>query len=140
MSRLGESLIRRDFVAAFIYVVDVELVVGDDEVGAGPSDRKTRARASKVLASEHRIVTAEQKFAPFPIIPECAKGAVLHGDPNQGACTILVKSTGACTIPPHWHTPNEQVMIATGSARLEMKGEAAQRLTTGPTPTCSVFS
>ena len=112
MPSLGESLIRRDFVAAFIYVVDVELVVGDDEVGAGPSDRKTRARASKVLASEHRIVTAEQKFAPFPNIPECAKGAVLHGDPNQGASTILVKSTGACTIPSHWHTPNEQVMIA----------------------------
>jgi len=35
MPSLGESLIRRDFVAAFIYVVDVELVVGDDEVGAG---------------------------------------------------------------------------------------------------------
>ena len=94
---------------------------------------------SQPVASEHRIVTPEQKFAPFPI-PECAKGAVLHGDPNQGACTILVKSTGACTIPSHWHTANEQVMIATGSARLEMKGEAAQRLTTGPTPTCSVFS
>ena len=79
---------------------------------------------SQPAASEHRIVTpAEQKFAPFPNIPECAKGAVLHGDPNQGASTILVKSTGACTIPSHWHTANEQVMIATGSARLEMKGE-----------------
>src|SRR2546422_10756553 len=52
-------------------------------------------------------------------------------DPTQGASTILVKSTGACTIPSHWHTANEQVMIATGSARLEMKGEAAKRLTTG---------
>ena len=79
---------------------------------------------SQPAASEHRIVTpAEQKFAPFPNIPECAKGAVLHGDPTQGASTILVKSTGACTIPSHWHTANEQVMIATGSARLEMKGE-----------------
>ena len=87
---------------------------------------------SQPAASEHRIVTpAEQKFAPFPNIPECAKGAVLHGDPNQGASTILVKSTGTCTIPSHWHTPNEQVMIATGSARLEIKGEAAKRLTTG---------
>jgi quercetin dioxygenase-like cupin family protein len=87
---------------------------------------------SQPAASEHRIVTpAEQKFAPFPNIPECAKGAVLHGDPNQGASTILVKSTGACTIPSHWHTPNEQVLIATGSARLEVKGEAAKRLTTG---------
>ena len=87
---------------------------------------------SQPAASEHRIVTpAEQKFAPFPNIPECAKGAVLHGDPTQGASTILVKSTGACTIPSHWHTANEQVMIATGSARLEIKGEAAKRLTTG---------
>ena len=59
---------------------------------------------SQPAASEHRIVTpAEQKFVPFPNIPECAKGAVLHGDPNQGASTILVKSTGACTIPSHWH-------------------------------------
>jgi len=82
--------------------------------------------------SEHRIVTsAEQKFAPFPNIPDCAMGAVLHCDPNEGASTILVKSTRGCTIPSHWHTANEQVMIATGGARLEMKGEAAKRLTTG---------
>ena len=79
---------------------------------------------STLAVSQSQPATpAEQKFAPFPNIPECAKGAVLHGDPTQGASTILVKSTGACTIPSHWHTANEQVMIATGSARLEMKGE-----------------
>ena len=83
--------------------------------------------------SEHRVITsAEQKFAAVANVPECAKAMALRGDPGQGAFVLHVKSAGACTIPWHWHTANEQLMIASGSARLTSKGEAAaQRLATG---------
>jgi quercetin dioxygenase-like cupin family protein len=64
---------------------------------------------------------AEMKFAPLPGMPTCATGAVSSGDPTKGASIILAKATKGCTFPNHWHTPNEKVMIVSGSAHLEMK-------------------
>jgi len=69
----------------------------------------------------------ENKFAPLPGLPECATLAVQNGDPSKGPSVILLKGTAGCTIPWHWHTPTEQVMIVSGSAKVQMKdtGNAA---------------
>src|SRR5947208_11281377 len=64
MSRLGESLIRGDFVAAFIHVVDVELVVGHDEVGAG---HRTGKRV-RVLRRQVGVGSRCQAFCSSPFI------------------------------------------------------------------------
>lgn len=65
---------------------------------------------------------SENKFAPLPGMPACVMSAVEHGDPAKGPSTIVFKATAGCKIPWHWHTPNEQVMIVSGSAKVEMKG------------------
>ena len=64
---------------------------------------------------------AENKFEPLPTLPSCVSVAVQSGDPSKGASVILFKATAGCTIPWHWHTPTEQVMIVSGSAKVEMK-------------------
>jgi quercetin dioxygenase-like cupin family protein len=65
---------------------------------------------------------SENKFAPMPGLPGCATLAVESGDPSKGASVILLKGTAGCTIPWHWHTPAEQVMIAAGSAKSGNEG------------------
>lgn len=65
--------------------------------------------------------TADMKFAGFPALPTCMKGAVVDGDPTQSASMIMAKLDAGCTIPWHWHTPTEHVMIVTGTARVQMK-------------------
>ncbi len=75
---------------------------------------------------------SELKFAPFPNVPTCIKGTVLHGDPNseQGS-TLEAKGTAGCKIPWHWHSGDEQVGVVSGSAKLEMKDAGAKSLTAG---------
>jgi len=48
-----------------------------------------------------------------------------HGYTAKGASVILFKGKPGCRVPWHWHTPTEQVMIVSGSARFEMKDHGA---------------
>jgi quercetin dioxygenase-like cupin family protein len=64
---------------------------------------------------------AEMKFVTIPGLPTCAQNSVQSGDPTKGPSIILGKVATGCTIPWHWHTPNEHLMLVSGVARLEMK-------------------
>lgn len=60
-------------------------------------------------------------FAPTPGLPECAQNAVLSGDPAKGPAILLAKIKAGCTVPWHWHTPEEHLIMVSGSARLESR-------------------
>jgi quercetin dioxygenase-like cupin family protein len=66
---------------------------------------------------------SDMKFVAFPNVPTCFTGAVEHGDPSSGPSTFLVKGTKGCEVPMHFHTPTEQVVMVSGTARMEMKGD-----------------
>ena len=74
---------------------------------------------------------AEMKFVPVPGLPTCAPGSVQSGDPTKGPSIILAKVSTGCVIPWHWHTPNENLMLVSGVARLEMKDGKPFTLTAG---------
>lgn len=64
---------------------------------------------------------AEMEFATVPGLPACAPGSVQSGDPANGPSIILAKADTGCTVPWHWHSPNEHLMMVKGVARLDMK-------------------
>jgi len=66
----------------------------------------------------------KSKFVNFPGLPACMKGSVQSGDPSKGASVILGKGSAGCRIPWHWHTATEQLMMVSGSAKVEMKDGA----------------
>ena len=74
---------------------------------------------------------SESKLAPMPGMPGCVIMAVESGDPSKGASIIVFKGTAGCTIPWHWHTPVEHVMIVSGSAKVEMKDGKTEVLKAG---------
>ena len=67
---------------------------------------------------------SENKFAPLPTLPPCNTAAVESGDPSKGPSVIVFKATAGCSVPWHWHTPTEHVMLVSGTAKMEMKGGA----------------
>lgn len=83
--------------------------------------------ASLLVASAHAEETsmirkmADNKFVAAPGLPGCATMAVQSGDPEKGPSVILIKGKAGCLVPWHWHSANEHLMIAAGSAKLEMK-------------------
>ena len=74
---------------------------------------------------------SENKLAPMAGLPSCTTMAVESGDPSKGASVIVFKATSGCVIPWHMHTPNEHVMMVSGSAKLEMKGGSSAILGPG---------
>jgi len=63
----------------------------------------------------------EIKFAPVPGLPTCGPGAVESGDPRNGPSVILARISAGCTIPWHWHTPNENLMLVSGVAHIQAR-------------------
>ena len=64
---------------------------------------------------------ATTTFGNHPALPTCSTIAVQDGDPTQGPSVIMIKAEAGCVIPWHWHTPNERLIIVSGSAKGEMK-------------------
>ena len=68
---------------------------------------------------------AATKFAPLPGVPACMTLSAQRGDPTKGPAVILAKFTSGCSIPWHWHTAAENLMMVSGKGKLEMKDAAA---------------
>jgi quercetin dioxygenase-like cupin family protein len=75
---------------------------------------------------------SENKLAPLPMLPSCVSTAVESGDPFKGRFVLVFKGTAGCTIPWHWHTVTENVMVISGSAKLEMKDDNGHSAVLGP--------
>ena len=77
------------------------------------------------------VITFDPKvarFAPVPIMPSCATVAPVRGDPRNGPSVVLVKLAAGCRVPWHWHTPNEDVIVATGTGVGVMEMKDGKRL------------
>jgi quercetin dioxygenase-like cupin family protein len=61
------------------------------------------------------------KFVNFPGVPKCTMGSVQSGDPSKGGAVLLLKAATGCKIPWHWHTADEQLMMVSGRAKIDMK-------------------
>lgn len=81
---------------------------------------------TSLRAQDQAVFAPAMKSKPvnFPGLPTCMKGAVQNGDPSKGPSVILGKGSTGCRIPWHWHTATEQLMMVSGSAKVEMKDSA----------------
>ena len=89
--------------------------------------------AANVAAEDMGVARnlSENEFRSAPGLPACMKSAVQSGNPAQGPSVIQFKAKGGCLIPWHWHTPTEQVMLVSGTAKVEMRGGPAKTLRAG---------
>jgi len=61
------------------------------------------------------------KFVNLPGLPTCLKISVQRGDPSKGSAALLLKFAPGCTVPWHWHTAGEQLVLVSGTGTAEMK-------------------
>ena len=89
------------------------------------------ARAEEPVAAAVTLNAADMKFATPPGMPTCTTASVVSGDPATGPSILLAKSAAGCSIPWHWHTPNENLMIVSGTGSAQMKDGKAVALHAG---------
>jgi quercetin dioxygenase-like cupin family protein len=81
----------------------------------------TSAIAAQEMGSMGVVSPSTSKFAGMAGLPSCVTLSVLHGDPTKGASVILLKFAPGCSIPWHWHTAGETLIMVSGSGSAQMK-------------------
>jgi len=67
---------------------------------------------------------AQIQWGPCPpFLPEGCAIAVLHGDPAQDNLDVFFKVPAKSTIPLHWHTSPERMVLVAGELHLTYDGQ-----------------
>ena len=74
---------------------------------------------------------SEMTFIMVPGLPTCTPSSVQSGDPTKAASVILARMATGCSIPWHWHTATERLMLVSGVARVETKDGKSLALRAG---------
>lgn len=83
---------------------------------------------AEVLVSEQALTqTADDvqlKWGPCPpFLPKGCGIAVLHGDPAKDNLDVFFKVPGKSTIPLHWHTSAERMVLVAGELHVTYDGQ-----------------
>lgn len=70
-------------------------------------------------------------MAHMPGTPDCFVMATEQGDPSKEASILKMKGSAGCAVPWHWHPATENIMMVSGTAKTQVKGEKPVRLEQG---------
>lgn len=72
------------------------------------------------------------KWGPCPaFIPKGCEIAVLHGDPAKENADIFFRVPSGLTIPRHWHTSAERMVLVSGELHVTYEGQPKVTLKAG---------
>jgi len=72
------------------------------------------------------------KWGPCPaFIGEGCKISVLHGDPTKRNLDILFKVPADFSIPHHWHTSAERMILLSGNMKVTYDNQKSEMIKTG---------
>ena len=78
------------------------------------------------------IGDARLNWGPCPaFIPQGCEIAVLHGDPAKANADIFFRVPADFTIPRHWHTSAERMVLVSGELQVTYDGQEATTLKPG---------
>ena len=76
---------------------------------------------------------AQLKWGPCPpFLPKGCGIAVLHGDPAKDNVDVFFKVPAKSTIPLHWHTSAERMILVAGKLHVTYDGQKTAVLRPGP--------
>ncbi|MCC5809822.1 MAG: cupin domain-containing protein [Ectothiorhodospiraceae bacterium] len=84
--------------------------------------------APHVLADEKAFIwepdSEELEWAPCPeFFPEGCGLAVLQGDPAQHNADVLLRVPGHSSVPHHWHSSAERMVLIAGEFHVDYDGQ-----------------
>ncbi len=75
---------------------------------------------------------SQLKWGPCPpFMPEGCALAVLHGDPTKDNLDVFLKVPAKSTIPLHWHTSAERMILVAGELQVTYDGQPMTVLKAG---------
>ena len=75
--------------------------------------------------------TGATPMVHMPGTPDCFVMATEQGDPSKEASILKMKGSAGCVVPWHWHPATENIMMVSGTAETQVKGEKLTQLGPG---------
>lgn len=89
-------------------------------------------KSAPELALSSKVEDPQLKWGPCPaFIPQGCEIAVLHGDPAKANADIFFKVPADFTIPRHWHTSAERMVLVSGELQVMYDGQETTTLKPG---------
>jgi quercetin dioxygenase-like cupin family protein len=89
--------------------------VGASPFGQAPAQEQAVTRSA---------LDAQLQWARCPsFMPEGCGLAVLHGDPAKPNADVFLRLPANTTIPEHWHTSAERMVLVSGELAVSYKGQ-----------------
>lgn len=83
-------------------------------------------------ALHHRVADQTLAWGPCPaFMPKGCELAVLHGDPAQPNADVFFRIPAQATIPNHWHSSAERMVLVEGVLQVSYAGQAPVTLRPG---------
>ncbi|MHB8534745.1 MAG: cupin domain-containing protein [Sulfuricaulis sp.] len=116
----NQSIIGRSLQAAFIFLLSL---VGSFALAQTPGSEQALTQT----AGDARL-----KWGPCPpFLPKGCGIAVLHGDPAKKNLDVFFKVPAKSTIPLHWHTSAERMVLVAGVLHVTYDGQKSAILRPG---------
>lgn len=88
--------------------------------------------AMSLVAQETKPVRpSDTPMVHMPGTPDCFVMATEQGDPTIVASILKMKGSAGCAVPWHWHPATENIMMVSGTAETQVKGEKPVKLEQG---------
>ena len=91
--------------------------------GLAGSQAQAPSHETPETANVHKLSTTLRPSGAKGLA--CSEVGVETGDAATGPSIVVEKFAPGCTIPWHWHTPNEHIMMVSGRASFEIVQKAA---------------
>ena len=114
------TLIGRPLQVALSFVLSL---IGSFALAQAPSQEQALTRTAR---------DAQLKWGPCPpFLPKGCAIAVLHGDPAKDNVDVFFKVPAKSTIPLHWHTSAERMVLVAGELHVTYDGQKTAVLRPG---------
>jgi quercetin dioxygenase-like cupin family protein len=115
-----QALIGRSLQVALLFVLGL---IGSFALAQAPAQEQALTRTAR---------DAQLKWGPCPpFLPKGCAIAVLHGDPAKDNVDVFFKVPAKSTIPLHWHTSAERMILIAGKLHVTYDGQKTAVLRPG---------
>ncbi len=98
-------------------------------MGSGLAIAQDKEKTSALTWTIH---DSKLQWGPCPaFLPEGCAIAVLQGDPTKGNADVFFKIPAGSTIPSHWHTSAERMVLVSGKLHVTYDGHDETTLNPG---------
>lgn len=121
----GTSLVAYMIFGGVIFTFSSLLAA--DQGSDGAVDRPAPEQEAHIHELEE-----DMEWGPCPdFMPDGCGIAVLQGDPGEENADVLFRMAPDTTVPEHWHTSAERMVLVAGEMVVDYEGQDPVRLTPG---------